>query len=261
MTREQVFEAWAPAGGTWSGWAKPVPFAHLPRELPPDPDVPPPDLSWLPPPAEWVAVVVDLPGAASVHFGLALAGIGYRPVPLFNACPPPVEAGAPRPAAPAADVSVVAVEPILAALVRGAERLRATPPPADAPPAFLTDSDRQTPRRDLAPGAFDNRSVVFATDFPSAALMATHGITRAVVVREGPGPIGDDLTHALQLWQQGGVSLTRKWLSEPGPPAPLTLPKARWWAALWRRVRGLLPGSGRNASGEFGVFLPHPSGG
>jgi len=258
MTREDVFEAWAPAGGAWSNWAKPAPFAHLPRELPPDPDVPPPDLAWVPPPNEGVALVVDLPGAASVHFGLALAAAGYRPVPLFNACPPPVEPGQP---APAADVSVVAVEPILSALVRGAERLRAIPPPADAPPAFLMDADRQTARRDVSPGAFDNRSVVFVTDFPSAALLAGHGITRAVVVRQQSGPIGDDLTHALRLWQQGGMGLMQKWLSEPGPAVPLTLPKARWWTGLVRRLRALLPGSGRNAAGEFGAFIPHATGG
>jgi hypothetical protein len=258
MTREEVFEAWAPAGRVWSDWVKPAPFAHLARELPPDPDVSPPDLAWVPAASERVALVVDLPGPASVHLGLALAGVGYCPVPLFNACPPPVEPGEP---APPADVSVVSVEPILTALVRGAERLRASPPPAAAPPAFLIDADRQTARRDLSPGAFDNRSVVFATDFPSAALLARHGIRRAVVVRERPGPIGDDLAHALQLWQQDGVGLTQKWLSDPGPPAPLTLPRPRWWAGLWRRLRALLPGSGRNAAGEFGVFLPHPSGG
>jgi hypothetical protein len=258
VTREELFEAWAPAGGVWSDWVKPAPFAHLPRELPPDPDVPPPDLSWVPAPGERVALVIDLPGAASVHLGLALAGAGYRPVPLINACPPPVEPGQP---APPADVSVVPVEPILAALVRGAERLRTSPPPADGPPAFLVDADRRTARRDLSPGAFDNRSVVFATDFPSAAGLARQGIRAVLLVRDRPGPFGDDLAHALQLWQQGGVSLTQKRLSEPGAPVPLVLPRRHWWAGLWRRVRGLLPGSGRSAGGEFGVFLPHPSGG
>lgn len=258
MTREQVFEVWAPHGGVWSDWVKPAPFAHLPRELPPDSDAPLPDLAWVPRPGERVAFVVDLPGPASVHFGLALAGIGYCPVPLFNAGLPPVEPDEPI---PPPDVSVVAVEPVLSALVHGAEQLRSSPPLADAPPAFLIDADRQTPRRELSPGAFDNRSVVFATDFPSAALLARHGITRAVLVRETPGPIGDDLVHALGLWHEGGVSLMRKWLSEPGPPTPLELPKVRWWSGLWRRLRGLLPGSGRNPGGEFGVYLPHPSGG
>jgi hypothetical protein len=258
MTREELFEAWAPAGAVWSNWVKPAPFAHLPRELPHDPDMPPPDLSWVPAPGGRIALVVDLPGPASVHLGLELAGIGYRPVPLFNAIPPPVEPGRP---APLADVSVVAVEPILSALVRGADRVRANPPPADAPPAFLIDADRQTARRDLAPGAFDNRSVVFVTDFPSAALLTRHGITRAVLVRQQPGPIGEDLTHSLQLWHRGGVTLAQKRLSEPGPPVPLTLPKARWWTGLGRRLLALLPGAGRNAAGEFGTFVPQATGG
>src|SRR3954452_24194 len=175
MTREEMFDAWAPAGGPWSDWAKPVLFAHWPRPLPADPEAPPADLSWVPPAAGRAALVIDLPGAAGVHLGLALAAAGYRPVPLYNAVPPPAE-GDPG-------ASVVVVEPVLAALARGADRLRASPPPADAPPAlpppraapppaFLLDADRQTARRDLAPGEFDNRSVVFPTDVPSAVRLA-----------------------------------------------------------------------------------------
>jgi hypothetical protein len=130
MTREELFDAWAPTGGPWSDWAKPVLFAHWPRPLPAVADAPPADISWVPPSAERVALVIDLPGAASVQVGLALAAVGYRPVPLFNACPPPVE-GEPG-------VAVVVVEPILAALAHGgrpAARLR--PPgrrPAGVPP-------------------------------------------------------------------------------------------------------------------------------
>src|SRR4051794_4793341 len=108
MTRDELFDAWAPAGGPWSDWAKPVLFAHWPRPLPPAPEPVAADLSWVPAPAERVALVIDLPGAASVHVGLELAARGYRPVALFNACPPPAE-GEPG-------VAVVPVEPILAAL-------------------------------------------------------------------------------------------------------------------------------------------------
>src|SRR5436305_7040366 len=92
MTREELFEVWAPAGAAWSGWAKPVLFSQPPPELPPVPDEPAPDLGWVPRPGEGFALVLDLPGAASVTLGLALAGAGYRPVPLFNACPPPTPA-------------------------------------------------------------------------------------------------------------------------------------------------------------------------
>jgi len=250
MTREELFDIWAPAGGPWSDWAKPVLFAHWPRPLPASPGAPPDDLAWVPPAAERVALVVDLPGPASVHLGLALAAAGYRPVPLFSAGPPPT-GGEP-------EASVVPVESILAALVSGAERLRAAPPPADAPPAFLIDADRQTARRDPAPGAFDNRSVVFPTDFPSAARLATQGVTRAILVRE-QGPIGDDLEDALRSWQADGLRLDVKWLSRPGPPGPLALPRRTWWNGLWRWLTRAHPRP--TATGEFGAFIPHPTGG
>jgi hypothetical protein len=208
-------------------------------------------LSWVPASVERVALVVDLPGPVSVRLGLTLAAAGYRPVPLFNACPPPAE-GEPN-------AAVVPVEPILVALAAGAERLRASPPPADAPPAFLLDADRQTARRDLTPGAFDNRSVVFPTDFPSAARLTAHGIRRALLVREQPGPIGDDLEDALRPWPADGLRLDVKWLSQPGPPVPLTLPRRTWWNGLWRWLTRTHPR--RNPAGEFGAFIPHPTGG
>jgi hypothetical protein len=251
MTRDDLFAAWAPADSPWSDWAKPVLFAHWPRPLPAVTDAPPVDVSWVPPAAERVALVVDLPGVASVHIGLALAATGYRPVPLFNACPPPAE-GDPG-------AAVVPVEPILAALVHGADRLRGLAWPADAPPVFLLDADRQAARRDLAPGAFDNRSVVFPTDFPSAVRLAAHGIRRAVLIRADPGPIGDDLEDALRPWPSDGLRLEVKWLSQPGPPGPLALPRRTWLSGWWRWLTRARPR--RNAAGEFGAFIPHPTGG
>lgn len=256
MTREELFDAWAPAAGPWSDWVKPAPFAHLPAELPPAPDLPPPDLAWAPPPAERVAVVVDLPGAESVHFGLALAALGYQPVPLFNACPPP---GQLYPG-PLGDVAVVRVGPLLAAVVRGADLLRAARPAADAPPAFLVDADRQAAHRAPEPGAFDNRSVVFVTDFPSAARLAAHGITRAVLVREGATGLGDDLRAALLNWQRAGVTLSVKLLTEAGAPAPLILRRPWWWVGFLGRL-AVAVGLRRSAGGDFGEFIPHPAGG
>jgi hypothetical protein len=251
MTREELFESWAPAGGLWSDWTKPVLFAHWPRPLPPDPEPPAFDLSWLPPPGERVALVIDLPGASGVHFGLTAAAAGYRPVPLFNAVPPPEEA---------AGMSVVVVEPILAALVRGADRLRGLALPAHAPPAFLLDTDRQTARRDLSPGAFDNRSVVFATDFPSAARLAEHGTRRAILVRDDVATLDDDLKSALHEWQRDGLALAGKSLGQPGAPGPLVLARRGWWAGFWSWITGPVRYR-RNAAGEFGAFIPHPSGG
>jgi hypothetical protein len=249
MTRDEVFAAWAPPDAPWSGWVKPAPFAHLPRDSPPL-DEPPADVSWAPLPTDRIAIVVDLPGAASVPCGLALAAIGYRPVPLFNAIPSPM-----------ADVAaVVNVDLILAGLQHGAARLRDLPLPADAPPAFLLDADRQAAPGPVGTGMFDNRSVVFSTDFPSATRLAAHGISRALLIRNQLAGIGADLTYALQLWRQSGVDLTAKWLSEPGGPAPLTLPRPSIWAGIRQRLEVLF-GFRRNAAGEFGEFIPQSAGG
>ena len=100
---------------------------------------------------------------------------------------------------------------------------------------------------------------MFATDFPSAARLAAHGMTRAVLVRERPGPIGDDLEDAVRAWQIDGLRLEVKWLSEAGPPVPLALSPRGWWARLWHRLTRAYPR--RNAAGEFGALIPHPSGG
>jgi len=256
VSPDNVFACWAPTGGDWSGWVKPVLFAHLPRPLASVSSVEPPNLEWLPSAAERVALVIDLPGPASVEMGLAAAGRGYRPVPLFNACPPPVTTD---PAVTAEDPSVVDVTSILAALVQGMDRLRQSNLPPNAPPAFLVDADRQTARRPLTTGAFDNRSVVFATDFPSAALLSARGIGRAILVRAGPGQPGADLAHGLQPWQ-GGIALELKVLTEPGPPVAYKLPKTGWLAGILLRFRSWL-GMRRNPAGEFGEFIPAASGG
>jgi hypothetical protein len=251
MTRDEIFEIWAPPGAPWSGWVKPAPFAHLPREQPANVDpVAPTQFPWIPPPAGNSAIVVELPGALSVNYGLALAAIGYCPVPLFNAIPPPTPDG----------IAVVNVAPTLTALQNGAEIRRSAHLPADAPPAFLTDFDRQATHNPPLPGTFDNRSVVFVTDFPSAARLTGYGITSALLVRESASGLGDDLRLALQMWQKEGITLTAKWLSESNGPVPLRLPRPSWLAGLRHRLRVFF-GFRRNPSGEFGEFIPHAAGG
>jgi hypothetical protein len=95
MFRHEVFDAWAPPEAQWSRWAKPVLFAHLGLALAVnEPDV---EREWLNPLSGVArqlptadgktAIVVDLPDSQSVAFGLALAELGYRPVPLFNSLP------------------------------------------------------------------------------------------------------------------------------------------------------------------------------
>ncbi len=253
MEKEEVFEAWAPPGGVWSPWVKPAPFAFLPRTLPPSPAPPRFSTEGVPPILERLALLVELPGPLAVIVGLALAEQGYRPVPLFNACPPPWTETGPTPAA-------VDVDDILAALVERAAQLRMRTISPDAPPAFMVDADRQTPRIPFAPGVFDNRSVVFPTDFPSAAFLGSQDIKGIVLVRYGNGPVAWDLAAALRDWRRGGLPL-RSWrLDLPGPPTPRALPRwgflSEWGKRLWAHL-SLRP----NPLGGYGGLLSESSGG
>jgi hypothetical protein len=272
MNRHAVYDVWAPPGAAWSAWVKPVLFAHLPpapldpppgyaahwsshpapdatTELTPAPPPAPPWLpAWVPPAGERWAVVVEAPGAEAVALGLTLAAAGYRPVPLFNALPAPPPSPL-DPSFPLPIPAAVNVEPILAALVEGADRLRALALPADAPPAFLVDAARQPAWVAPGPGWFDNRSVHFRTDFPSADILKARGVGRALFVCEQPRAVGWDLTDVLAGWQKGGIALFRRNVGDVEPPAPWAARGPGWLGWLWRRLMVALS------------FRPHPLGG
>ena len=137
MMNEEIFEAWAPSRATWSVWTKPVLFAQpeISRFDPPRADDwSNADTSWAPLSSDHAALVIDLPGCQSVRLGLALAARGYRPVPLFNACPGPA--------------AVVPMEATLELISRAAPYLAGLSLADDAPPAFLArrrpDAGKQT---------------------------------------------------------------------------------------------------------------------
>jgi hypothetical protein len=265
MTPEEVYECWAPAGGRWSPWAKPVVFAHL-HVLHESLDQPwageSPGLPGAVPvidAAGETAVVVDVPGADGVELGLALASRGFRPVPLYNAVPLPVLATGGRGAGQVA----VDLGGVANALESGAAVLAATTLPWDAPPAFLLDARRRAgdvPGR-LAPGMFDNRSVSLPSDFPSANALLAVGIRRVVVVvpmtQASPQ---NDLAHTLRRWQDAGIAVELLQLGADLASRPIDVQKPKWYRAAWHALlvrMGLRP----HLLGGFGGFIPIPSAG
>src|SRR5215471_6573223 len=119
MNKEEIFSIWAPGNSIWSRWAKPVLFAHLDSALSYiSVGTAPTDVSWSPQPDERVAIVLDLPAAEGVLGGLALAGRGYRPVPLYNALPLPFGETLLSPAT-ISRVAAVDVLPIISAVRMG----------------------------------------------------------------------------------------------------------------------------------------------
>jgi hypothetical protein len=251
MTREEVFAAWAPAGGAWFLWVRPVLFAQMPEgeaKAGPDdragPEAVPPAPGWCPPADGATLLVLDLPGAESVRLGLSLVRAGYRPVPLFNACTGPQE--------------VVEQGWIQKALRDGAGYLRAQALPPGAPPAFLLDELRQTPARPLQPGAFDNRWRVYPEDFPSEEVLQARGLRRLLLIQRGRRRPQEDLARVLWYWQESGLAIAVKDPLDDTPPRPLVVSRPNWARRLWERLLRYF-GVRRGAPDGFGYVIPEPT--
>ena len=251
MDKKTVYEMWAPPLSPWSPWAKPTVFSHLTPEAHTGAELATCDIATLPSAAERCALVLNLPGVESVGTALALAAQGYQPVPLFNACP------APR-VPDEIVVTAVEVEPILRALCAGAQALTQLTLAADAPPAFLLDGNRAGTSSALDPGTFDNRSVAFASDFPSAAFLKQQQIRRCVVVHAPGSPVPDDLRHALRHWAAAGLPL--EVISPAGQPLEVSWPKNGFFSELAVRLFASFR-LRRNLRGGFGAFVPESSAG
>lgn len=224
MDGEPVFDVWVPRAALWSPWAKPVLFAHI-KYMNDYSQVTFEEIQIERPKSAGTAIVVDLPGIESIGLGLELARLGFRPVPLFNACPAPsVYVGDIIPEA-------VPTHALLAALVQVAEHLKSIDLPKDSPPAFLLDSNRLAEGKPIVPGLFDNRWVVFKTDFPSAGLLLRHEIKQVEFIHRSQPR--EDILDVLRDWSQSGILLHHIDLAHPGPPNPLK-PKPAWLSSLSR---------------------------
>jgi hypothetical protein len=249
MLKEECFAIWAPPGGLWSPWAKPVLFTQLSpilrsplvdlQELSAD------EFAGVPSPGR-AALILDLPGDDSVRACLAVARIGYRPVPLYN-----VTDGL----SPVLDVT-----PIMRGIAAATVRIQDLHLPANAPPAFLLDADRMTPKILPNPGKFDNRWVALPQDFPSATFLLAHGISEALLLQRSRAAPRDDLTHVLLRWQGGGVRLAALNLNQPGSPEPLTVARPSLFRRAWYQAV-VLTGLRRNNIGGFGSHIPEETSG
>ncbi len=260
INKEEIFSVWAPKNSVWSPWVKPVLFAHLdsaPSYLPVIAAAS--DVRWFPLPKDRVAIVLDLPGAEGVLAGIALASRGYHPVPLYNAVPMPVGQLVLSPISGGA-ISSVDVSPILVALKAGAKQLKELTLPFDAPPAFLLDANRRGGERKRFPGEFDNRSISFTTDFPSANFLASQGIQRVLLVQKQTLEPQPDLAHSLRRWQDSGLALERLRLDPLMPRQPFEVPRPAWYGAMFQRVLSAV-GFRRASGGGFGAWVPDSSAG
>ncbi len=245
MSREEVFEVWAPVACPWSVWAKPVLFTQLRGQG--APPMLPHEIPWSGAAglaAARTAVILDLPGDRSVWLGLQLAAAGFRPVPLFNTSEGPA--------------AVVAVDDILLALEAGTPTLASAPLPDDAPPAFLLDADRMRERGAVLPGKYDNRWLVFPQDFPSADFLKRQRIAGVLLVQADSLRPQDDLAHVLLRWQEAGIPIQAASLARSLAAEPIVVTQPPRYRRLWYQFLAVL-GLRRHGAGGFGAVVPEPS--
>ena len=260
MNRKEALSIWSPTESPWSPWTKPVLFSFMPEDLPDVSTLPPThDRPWRVPLTEGAVLLVELPGASGVELGLDLARRGYRPIPLYNACPHPLSFEAYElPLTSIRFRSAVDVMPILQALIGQTSRLRQIALPPAAPPAFLLDADRLRSSRWSDVDWFDNRSIVRTTDLPTATFLRSQGIRKVILIQAKPD-LSRDLRTVLRSWQEGGVTTARQIVGEPWAPQAFVVPRT-WWLRAWWDQNFLELGYPFKSDGSFGRFVQHASG-
>ncbi|MBR3613688.1 MAG: hypothetical protein IKL55_00720 [Clostridia bacterium] len=195
MTGKEVYKIWAPFECKWADWVRPVPFVQIDDEdfkIYRNGNFDIPKINYLNELKEDTAIIVDLPEHYSINEGIALSRLGYRPIPVFN--------GTAQTKGARATVDNHAVE---SGLIFGGIELQKIELKQDAPPVFLTDSNRLN-RYKLDISIFDNSWDLYHQDLPSAEYFLKNGIDK-VIVRGNK--FNKDLKKILYRHQEKGMKI------------------------------------------------------
>ena len=131
--RKEIYKIWAPFGCKWIDWVRPVPFIGIDefKEVNEFIDYRLPNIGYLDMVSKDTAIIIDMQGVNSIKEGIALAKIGYRPIPIFNGTNPTLGS--------MSTTNNVIIEPLL---VWGASQLKEIELEVNAPPVFLLDVNR-----------------------------------------------------------------------------------------------------------------------
>lgn len=194
ITGKDLYKIWAPFDLPWSAWARPVLFANINDTLRINkylgftPNV----IDYIKSPENDVAMFVDLQGTEGVEEGIALAKLGFRPVPLYNGTESQDDV-----------LSIIDNDEIEGALIWGAKELENINIKDDAVPAFLLDFNRTNRRRkDIS--VFDNSWDIYYQDVPTAEYFLKKGIKKIIVRSK---VIQKDLKKILYRYQSKGLKI------------------------------------------------------
>lgn len=127
-----MFRIWAPVGKRWTDWVRPVPFVQISKSSKGYYSLNKSVVSAVNREKnERAAIIIDLPGVESIAEGIALAHMGYRPIPIYNGA---FEQKGAR--------ATVDNQAIRIGLAWGANELTQIEIDEEALPVFLVDSNR-----------------------------------------------------------------------------------------------------------------------
>lgn len=194
MTGKDIFKIWAPVGAKWVDWVRPVPFVAINESFKAYEiyDFTISNINYLSEIPANTAIIIDLPGCDSIKEGLAIAKLGFRPIPIYN--------GTNEQKGAMATVDNHAIE---IGLIKGTIELQKIKISNDAPPVFLLDSNR-TNRFKMDISVFDNSWDIYAQDIPSAEYFLKNGINKIMIRGES---LQKDLSKILYKFQKEGIKI------------------------------------------------------
>lgn len=194
MTGKETYRIWAPSGKKWVDWVRPVPFIGIdkPKNTHEFIDYTIPNINYLKELLKDTAIIIDIQGIDSIKEGIALANLGYRPIPIFNGTNP-------TPGSTSTTNNAL-IEPLL---VWGALELKNIKLGNDAPPVFLLDKNRLN-RYKINRSVFDNSWDIYPQDIPSPKYLLENGITKIIVRGE---LLQQDLSKVLYKFQRSNIKI------------------------------------------------------
>lgn len=194
MTNKEIYKIWAPDKKRWVDWVRPVPFINIDdsssrKEFI---DYRIPSINYLKEVLNDTALIIDIPGIDSIKEGIALAKLGYRPIPIFNGTDPPI-----------GTISTTNNQIIKPLLIWGAFELKNIKLKNDAPPVFLLDQNRLN-RYKINNGIFDNSWDIYDGDLPSPKYFLENGINKIIVRSNFQAK---DLRKILYKWQKNNIKI------------------------------------------------------
>ena len=202
MTNKEVYKIWAPSGCDWVDWVRPVPFIDINNHLIYHEaiDYTIPKINYIKEKMNDTALIIDTQGVNSIKEGVALAKLGYRPIPIFNGTNPLINTKS--------TTNNLIIQPLL---VWGALELKNIKIENDASPVFLLDSNRLN-RYKSSRGIFDNSWDIYPQDIPSKEYLVKKGIKKIIIRGE---KLNSDLSKVLYKYQKDLKILFTDGFEEP----------------------------------------------